>query len=52
MGAISLDAVCLRARMDQDQAFGYHLLSRFVPVMGERLRAARLQMLDLKAPAA
>jgi CRP-like cAMP-binding protein len=49
--ATSLDAVCLRAKMETDHELGYHLLSRFVPVMGERLRAARLQMLDLTAPA-
>jgi signal-transduction protein with cAMP-binding, CBS, and nucleotidyltransferase domain len=44
--AVSLDAVCLRAKMETDSELGYHLLNRFVPIMGERLRAARLQLLD------
>jgi len=44
--AVSLDGVCLRAKMETDAELGYALLSRFVPVMGERLRAARLQLLD------
>jgi CRP-like cAMP-binding protein len=48
--AISLDGVCLRGKMQTDHELGFQLLSRFVPVMGERLRAARLQMLDLYAP--
>ena len=48
--AISLDGLCLRDKMETDHELGYCLLSRFVPVMGERLRAARLQMLDLYAP--
>jgi len=48
--AVSLDGVCLRDKMEADHDLGYQLMRRFVPVMGERLRAARLQMLDLYAP--
>jgi len=48
--AFSLDGVCLRDKMQTDHELAFHLLNRFVPVMGERLRAARLQMLDLYAP--
>lgn len=44
---ISLDATCLRRKMEEDTALGYEVMRRFVPVMAERLQAARLQMLDL-----
>lgn len=47
--AVSLDAACLRAKMEEDHELGYRLLQRFVPVMAERLTAARLQMQDLYA---
>lgn len=45
--AISLDAECLRARSEQDHELGYELLKRFVPVILQRLQAARLQLLDV-----
>ncbi|HYH18541.1 MAG TPA: cyclic nucleotide-binding domain-containing protein [Azospirillum sp.] len=48
--AVSLDAVCLRRKMDENHELGYRLLKRFIPVMAERLTAARLQMQDLYAP--
>lgn len=48
--AVSLDAVCLRRKMEENHELGYRLLQRFVPVMAERLTAARLQMQDLYAP--
>ncbi len=47
---IALDAASLRARMEADPALGYEVLRRFVPVMADRLHAARLQMLDLYGP--
>lgn len=48
--AISLDGVCLRRKMEADPRLGYDVMKRFVPVMGQRLAAARLQMLDLYGP--
>jgi CRP/FNR family cyclic AMP-dependent transcriptional regulator len=48
--AVSLDAACLRRKMEENHELGYRLLQRFVPVMAERLTAARLQMQDLYAP--
>lgn len=48
--AISLDAVCLRGKMDDDHELGYQLLHRFVPVLAERLRAARVQLVDMYGP--
>jgi CRP-like cAMP-binding protein len=46
---ISLDAVCLRGKLDGDHELAYHLLRRFVGVMAERLHASRLQMMDVYA---
>lgn len=44
---VSLDAVCLRGKMEADPVLGYEVMRRFLPVMAHRLQAARLQMLDL-----
>ncbi len=44
---LSFDATCLRGKMDADPVLGYEVLRRFVPVMGQRLAATRLQLLDL-----
>lgn len=44
---VSLDATCLRAKMDADHEFGYQLFWRYMPVMARRLSAARLQLSDL-----
>jgi CRP/FNR family cyclic AMP-dependent transcriptional regulator len=46
---ISLDAACLRRKMEADPRLGYDVLKRFVPIMGHRVAAARMQMLDLYA---
>lgn len=45
--AISFDAECLRAKAEQDHELGYELFKRFVPVILQRLQAARLQILDM-----
>jgi CRP-like cAMP-binding protein len=45
--AIAVDARKLRKQCEHDPAFGYALLKRFVPVIAQRLEAARLQLLDL-----
>jgi CRP-like cAMP-binding protein len=45
--AISLDAVCLRGKMEQDHAIGYELYRRFMPVIAQRLQAGRLQLIDM-----
>ncbi|MDX1656503.1 MAG: cyclic nucleotide-binding domain-containing protein [Candidatus Competibacteraceae bacterium] len=44
---LAFDAPCLRARMDQDPAFGYPLLRALLAVMARRLQATRLQLLDV-----
>jgi CRP-like cAMP-binding protein len=47
VSAVSVDAVCLRARCEADPALGYALMQRVAQVMYQRLQASRLQMLDL-----
>ena len=44
---VSLDAVCLRAKCEADHSLGYELMKRFLPVIAERLSAARLQLIDM-----
>ena len=45
--AISLDARCLRGKCDTDHNLGYEMMTRFVPILVQRLQATRLQLLDL-----
>lgn len=45
--AIGFDARCLRGKCDADHHLGYELMMRFMPVLIERLNAARLQALDV-----
>lgn len=45
--AIGIDAECLRAKSDADHDLGYALMKRFMPVLVQRLQAARLQLLDV-----
>ena len=45
--AISLDAKCLRDKMQDDHHLGYELYRCFMPVVAKRLQAARLQLIDM-----
>lgn len=47
--AVALDGKCLREKCETDHDLGYELLKRFANVIGERLDATRLQLLDLYA---
>jgi CRP/FNR family cyclic AMP-dependent transcriptional regulator len=47
VGAIAVDAACLRAKADADPAFGYELVRRCAAVMLDRLQATRFRLLDL-----
>ncbi|MGO8721596.1 MAG: cyclic nucleotide-binding domain-containing protein [Acidimicrobiales bacterium] len=47
VGAIEVDASCLRSKAEADPAFGYELMKRFASVMVARLDAAQLRLLDL-----
>ncbi|EKV30444.1 cAMP-binding protein [Caenispirillum salinarum AK4] len=44
---IALGGACLRAAFEADPLLGYRLVTRFAGVMGERLRAAHMRMLEL-----
>lgn len=48
--AIALDAACLRGKCEADHHLGYDLMQRFMPVLIQRLHAARLQFLDVYGP--
>jgi CRP/FNR family transcriptional regulator, cyclic AMP receptor protein len=43
----AFDAKCLREKCDADTVLGYALMKRFVPILVDRMSAARLQALDL-----
>ena len=45
--AVSIDAACLREKSEADHHLGYELMKRFMPVLVQRLQAARLQLLDV-----
>ncbi|MCI0486872.1 MAG: cyclic nucleotide-binding domain-containing protein [Blastocatellia bacterium] len=45
--AIALDAKCLRAKCEEDHDLGYELLKRFAYIIGQRLEATRLQVMDI-----
>jgi len=47
---VVLDAAALRAQMSQDCALAAWILSRLLAVVAGRLKATRLQLLDLYAP--
>ncbi|NJN46129.1 MAG: cyclic nucleotide-binding domain-containing protein [Candidatus Competibacteraceae bacterium] len=44
---LSLDARCLRSKYENDPTLAYELFKRFVPVLADRLEAARLQLIDI-----
>lgn len=43
--AIALDAVCLRGKCEDNHDLGYEMMKRFMPILIQRLRAARMQIL-------
>ncbi|HXX39211.1 MAG TPA: cyclic nucleotide-binding domain-containing protein [bacterium] len=45
--ATSFDGACIRAKCETDPRLGYELLKRFAQIIGHRLQAARLQLLDV-----
>jgi len=46
---VAMDAKCLRGKADADTAFGYRLMKALSRAMTERLRAARMQIMDVYA---
>ena len=47
VGAIAIDAACLRAKSEADHDLGFELAQRLMAVLVQRLHAARLQLLDV-----
>jgi CRP-like cAMP-binding protein len=45
--AFAFDAKCLRGKCEADPALGYALMQRFVPILVQRMAAARMQAMDL-----
>jgi len=45
--AIAMDAECLRNKCDEEPTLGYQVFKSFALLMGDRLQASRLQLLDL-----
>jgi CRP/FNR family cyclic AMP-dependent transcriptional regulator len=48
--AIRVDAACLRDKCDADHLLGYELYRRFAAMLRQRLRATRIQLLDVYGP--
>lgn len=48
--AIVFEAERLRALMEQDPRLGYRILHKLLGVVAERLKATRLQLMDIYAP--
>jgi len=44
---IAFDASCLREKCEKNPALGFELMKRFAQVMAMRLKATRLQLLDM-----
>lgn len=47
VSAISLDSGCMRRKCDEDAAVGYAMFKHWLPQVARRVRALRLQLLDL-----
>jgi CRP/FNR family transcriptional regulator, cyclic AMP receptor protein len=45
--ALTIDAICLRAKCEEDHDFGYEMMKRFMAMLVQRLHAAQLQLLDV-----
>ncbi|GAA0554686.1 CRP-like cAMP-binding protein [Rhizomicrobium palustre] len=44
--ALAFDAACLRGKCEADHDLGYEMMKRFLPILIQRLRAARRQILE------
>jgi CRP-like cAMP-binding protein len=49
VAAVAFDGACLRGKCHTDHELGYELMSRFADLMLQRLKATRLQVLDVYA---
>ena len=48
--AVVFDGACLRGKCAADPALGFDLLQRVAAILGDRLNAARIRILDLYGP--
>lgn len=44
---IALDGQCLRNKCQEDHSLGFDLLSRLLPILGQRVEATQIQLLDI-----
>lgn len=47
VSAVALDGECLRGKCEKDHDLGYDLMKRFVQIVIHRLKATRMQLLDI-----
>ncbi|MCA9484252.1 MAG: cyclic nucleotide-binding domain-containing protein [Nitrospina sp.] len=45
--AIRFDGKCLRTKCSSDHSLGYELLSRLLPIIGQRMEATQIQLMDI-----
>jgi CRP/FNR family cyclic AMP-dependent transcriptional regulator len=45
--AIEFDAMCIRGKCDEEPKLGYELFKRFAQIIGQRLQATRLRLIDI-----
>jgi len=45
--ALAFDGECLRGKCEKDPGLGYEFMKRFAKILVDRLRATRLQLLDV-----
>lgn len=45
--ALEFDAMCIRGKCDEEPKLGYELFKRFAQIIGHRLQATRMRLLDI-----
>lgn len=45
--ALEFDALCIRGKCDEEPKLGYELFKRFSQIIGQRLQATRLRLIDI-----
>lgn len=45
--ALEFDAMCIRGKCDEEPKLGYELFKRFSQIIGQRLQATRIRLLDI-----
>ncbi len=47
VGAVAIDAACLRGKCEADHDLGYDMMKRFMPALIAQLQSAQMQLLDV-----